>query len=79
MGRSGKLDNTKQKTSSPQDIIDYLDDLFAYALSIGMTYEQYWLQNPKLIKSYIKAQEYKASRKAPTAAAIVANGKTFDF
>jgi hypothetical protein len=54
--------SVSKKTTSPQDIIDYLDDLFAYALSIGMTYEQYWYQDPKLIKSYVKAEEYRQMR-----------------
>ena len=63
MGSRRKLDNSEQQTTSPQQIIDYLDELFAYALSIGMTYEQYWLQNPKLIYSYIKAEELRTKRK----------------
>ncbi len=49
----------QQHTTSPQDIVNYLDELFAYALSIGMTYEQYWFQDPSLLKSYIKAEEYR--------------------
>ena len=48
-----------KKATSPQDIINYLDDLFVYALSIGMNYEQYWCQDPLLINSYIKAEEYR--------------------
>ena len=63
MGSRRKLDNSEQQTTSPQQIIDYLDELFAYALSIGMTYEQYWLQDPKLIYSYIKAEELRTKRK----------------
>lgn len=63
MGSRRKLDNSEQQTTSPQQIIDYFDELFAYALSIGMTYEQYWLQDPKLIYSYIKAEELRTKRK----------------
>lgn len=54
--------SVEQQDTSPQDIINYLDDLFAYALSIGMTYEQYWYGKPTLINAYIKAEEYRASR-----------------
>lgn len=52
-----------QKTTTPQDIIDYLNDLFAYALSLGMTFEQYWYDDPSLLKHYLKADEIKRRRK----------------
>ena len=62
---SGGLNSSQQKrnTASPQEIIDYLDNLFSYALSIGMTYEQYWYDDPKLLNRYIKADEYKRVRR----------------
>ena len=63
MGSRGELDNSKTKTTSPQEILDYLEELFAYALSIGMTYEQYWYQDPKLLNSYMRAEEIRLSRK----------------
>lgn len=59
MGSRERLENSEQKSTSPKDVIDYLDELFAYALSIGMNYEQYWLQNPYLFKTYQKAEEYR--------------------
>ena len=59
MGSSRLEENDNQKTTSPQDIIDYLDELFAYALFLGMTYDQYWKDDPKLIFSYLKANEFK--------------------
>ena len=59
---SGKSIGQKP-TTSPQDMLDYLDDLFAYALLIGMSYEQYWLDDPKLMKAYIKADEMRQIRK----------------
>lgn len=61
MGSGRSVSN--KKATSPQEIVNYLDDLFAYALSIGMTYEQYWYQDPMLIKAYIKAEEYKQVRR----------------
>lgn len=63
MGSSRELDNSEAKTTSPQDILNYLDDLFAYALSIGMTYDQYWYDSPKLLKSFMKAEEIRMSRR----------------
>jgi len=54
---------TSKKTTSPQEILNFLDELFAYALSIGMTYEQYWYQDPKLINAYMKAEEMRLIRK----------------
>lgn len=53
----------EEKTTTPQDIIDYLYDLFSYALSIGMTYEQYWHDDPLLLKYYIKADEINRIKK----------------
>lgn len=52
-----------EETTTPQDIINYLNELFAYALSIGMTYEQYWEQDPMLIKHYIKAEEIRQMKR----------------
>ena len=53
----------EQHPSSPQDILNYLNELFAYALSIGMTYDQYWKDDPILLLSYIKAEEIKQSKR----------------
>lgn len=62
MGSSG-LNKGQQKTTSPKDILNYLDELCAYALSIGMTYEQYWYDDPKILNTFIKAEEYRRTRK----------------
>ena len=53
----------EQKTTTPQQIIDYLYDLFAYALYLGMTYEQYWYDDPLLLNSYLKAEEIRRRTK----------------
>lgn len=63
MGSSGELNTNQQKTTSPQGILNYLDDLCAYALSIGMTFEQFWYDDPSLIKYYIKAHDIKRALK----------------
>lgn len=63
MGSRERLENAEKKTTSPQDILEYLDDLFAYALFLGMTYEQYWFQDPRLINAYIRAEEIRTMRK----------------
>ena len=52
-----------ERTITPQDIINHLNDLFAYCLSIGMTYEQYWYDDPALINAYLKAEEYRTQRR----------------
>lgn len=63
MGSRGRLEETANKPTSPKEILNYLDELFAYALSIGMTYEQYWFDDPSLINAYIKAEKIKQRKK----------------
>ena len=58
-----EVEQDEKNSTTPQDIIDYLYELFAYALSLGMTYEQYWYDDPLLLKSYIKAEEIRARRR----------------
>ena len=53
----------EQETTTPQDILNYLNELFAYALSIGMTYEQYWYDDPLLFNSYQRAEEMRTKRR----------------
>ena len=52
-----------EPTTTPQKVINYLNELFAYALSIGMNYKQYWIDDPCLINYYIKAEEIRQSKK----------------
>ena len=59
MGSGGELAEKSDKSTSPQDCLDYLDKLCAYALSVGMTYEQYWFQEPSLIRYYVQAEKIK--------------------
>lgn len=51
------------ETESPLFISKMFDDLFPYYLSIGMTYEQYWLGDPELVRMYRKAEEIRAHRR----------------
>lgn len=48
---------------TPQQILDYLDELCAHALALGMTYDQYWHDDPQIINAYIKAQQIKDSKR----------------
>ena len=61
MGSGGGLES--QQPASPKDILNYLDKLFAYALSIGMTYDQYWYGDPALINSYIEAEKLRQRKR----------------
>ena len=63
MGSSRELETSNQKTTSPQDVIEYLDELFAYALSIGMTYKQYWYGDPKILNTYVRAEAFRQKRR----------------
>ena len=42
---------------------EYFYEAFPYYLSIGMTYEQYWMGDPTLPKYYRKADEMRTERK----------------
>ena len=56
MGKGG----VSQQAFSP---LEYLNELFAYALSVGMNYEQYWHEDPALINCYIRAEEIKQRKR----------------
>ena len=60
---SRELEQSTKHATSPQDIIKYLDDLFSYALYLGMNYEQYWYGEPSLLLNYIKAEEYRTIKR----------------
>ena len=53
MGGKDELD----KSPYPLTVIDYLNKLCAYALSIGMTLKEYWEDDPALLLHYINAEE----------------------
>lgn len=61
MGESGlEKPQSSETTITP---LEYLEKLFVYALSIGMTYDQYWHDDPKLINSYIQAEEIRQRKR----------------
>lgn len=41
----------------------YLDELFVYALSIGMSYDQYWYHDPKELLLFIKAEKIRQRKR----------------
>lgn len=45
------------------NLIKQIEELFPYALSIGMTYDQYWNDDVELIDVYMKKREYDFIRK----------------
>lgn len=48
---------------APLSISKMLDDCFPYYLSLGMTYEQYWDGEPRLVIAYRKAEDMRSHRK----------------
>lgn len=50
------------KQTTPQDVIDYLNELCPYAMSLGMPLEEYWHGEPSYINHYVKADEIKQKR-----------------
>lgn len=56
----GESRGVSQPTITP---LEYLDELFAYAFSIGMTYDQYWYDNPFLLRLFIKAEKIKQRKR----------------
>ena len=50
------------KLTTSQSIIDYLNELGAYAVSIGMTAEEYWRGEPSFINQYIKAESIRQKK-----------------
>ncbi len=52
----------KEIDTDPPSIEEYFNKLFSYALTIGMTYEQYWYYDPYLLLNYMEAEEFKTRR-----------------
>ena len=42
---------------------EVFNESFIYFRSIGMTYEQFWYQDPHLVRAYAKAEEMRIKRK----------------
>lgn len=60
---STKISNNTQKNRQRITLNYFYDDLLDYALVIGMTPEQYWYGNPRLILNYEKKYQDEMLRK----------------
>ena len=56
MGKGG----VSQDTFSP---LDYLEELCAYAISVGMPASEYWYGDPQLLNNYVRAEEIRQRKK----------------
>ena len=45
-------------------MVDYLDFLCSYALVVGMSYDDYWYSDPKLLLVYTRAEEIRQRKKS---------------
>lgn len=54
-----------QSPVSPKEenITDYFHELYAWAIQIGMTYEQYWEYDTHLIQDFIKAEKIRQRKR----------------
>lgn len=52
----------KEVDTTPPTIEEYFNKLFSYALTLGMSYEEYWFYDPYLLVNYIEADEIKTRR-----------------
>ena len=57
MGKGGV---SQQEAFSP---LDYLEELCAYAISVGMPASEYWYGDPQLLNNYVRAEEIRQRKK----------------
>jgi hypothetical protein len=50
-----------EKVEAPS-VTEIFESVFPYYLAMGMTYEQFWLDDPLLVKAYRKADEIRKRR-----------------
>ena len=50
------------KRSTPQNVIDYLNELCPQAMALGMSLHEYWHGEPSDINFYIKADEVRNNK-----------------
>lgn len=50
------------EVSVPRTFTEIFEEVFPYYLAIGMSYEQFWVCDPELVKSYRKADEIRKRR-----------------
>lgn len=56
MGKGG----VEQEAFSP---LEYLEELCAYALSVGMPADEYWHGDPELLNNYVRAEEIRQRKR----------------
>lgn len=59
---NGVIENQQQQSAS-LSFTDIFNKAFPYYLSIGMTYELFWLGDPRLVKAYREAHELRNIQK----------------
>ena len=47
---------------SPRTYTEVFEEVFPYYLAIGMTFKQFWIDDPNLVKAYRKADEIRRRR-----------------
>ena len=57
------MEESVGKSLSSVSIVEYLDKLCDYALSIGMPYDLYWYGDPQALKRYVNAEEIKQKKR----------------
>ena len=60
---SNKISNNTQKNRKRITLDYFYDDLLDYALVLGMTPEQYWYGNPRLLLNYEKKYQMESDKK----------------
>ena len=58
-----ELEQPPQGETQSTSLKDYFDELFAYAISIGMSYEQFWEDDVDLLVSYYKAEQIRIRKR----------------
>lgn len=56
-------EGVEQQRASSVNIIDYLEKLCDYALSIGMPYDLYWYGDPQALKNFVNAEEIRQRKR----------------
>ena len=56
-------ESVKQNNASSNDIVDYLQKLCDYALSIGMSYDLYWYGDPQALINFVNAEEIRQRKR----------------
>lgn len=59
----GEEIETKVSTETPKETFkEYFDKLCSYMLSIGMSYTQFWDEDPQIVNYYIEAEKIRQQK-----------------